>query len=176
MTLRPEIAPPVEALKPVKRAIPAPSKKLIKQERHTRPAQDDVPVGAVVHAHPERIELARARAIDCARLAEDNRAREISILDLRAGTSVVDFFVIASVASRRQASSLAADIDAEMKRLGERKLGIEGSVEGRWVLLDYGDFIVHIFSEDARAYYGLDELWGDAPRVEFARPAPISER
>jgi ribosome-associated protein len=138
--------------------------------RNIHTLQDDVPVGAVGHARPERVDKARERASLCARIAEENRARDVVVLDLRAGTSVVDFFVIASVVSRRQAAALASDIDMQMKRAGEAKLGIEGSQEGRWILLDYGDFVVHIFSEDARAYYGLDELWGDAPQVEWQTP------
>ena len=174
MTLRAEIPNPAhESLPKLKKAAPVPSKKALRLERSTRAAQDDVPIGAVAHSHPARVELARARALMCARIAEDQRARDVVVLDLRSGTSVVDFFVIASVTSRRQASALASDIDAEMKKIGEHKLGLEGAVEGRWVLLDYGDFIVHLFSEDARAYYGLDELWGDATKVEEARAGAV---
>jgi ribosome-associated protein len=142
-----------------------------KRLRNTRPAQDDVPVSAAAHARPERIDCARERAIACARIAEDNRARDIVLLDMRSGTSLVDFFLIASVVSRRQASALANDIAVAMKRAGESRLGIEGAEDGRWVLLDYGDFIIHIFSEDARAYYELDQLWGDAPHVQWQTPA-----
>ena len=54
-----------------------------------------------------------------------------------------------------------------MKKLGERKLGLEGSEEGRWILIDYGDFVVHIFSAEGRDYYALEEIWGDAPQLEW---------
>ncbi len=54
-----------------------------------------------------------------------------------------------------------------MKRIGEFKIGIEASEEGRWTLIDYGDFVVHVFSEEARDYYALDDVWGDAPRLEL---------
>jgi ribosome-associated protein len=141
-----------------------------KRRRIARFEQDDIPVGALSHSQPDRVERAKQHSIACARLSDDNRARDVLVLDLQNGTSVVDYFVIASVVSRRQASALASDIDAEMKRAGEKKLGIEGAQEGRWILIDYGDFVVHVFSEDARAYYGLDELWGDAPRVEWQSP------
>ena len=61
-----------------------------------------------------------------------------------------------------------------MKKRGERKLGLEGSEEGRWILIDYGDFVVHIFSGEGRSYYALEEIWGDAPRLEWdtAEPRP----
>jgi ribosome-associated protein len=59
-----------------------------------------------------------------------------------------------------------------MKKRGERKLGMEGSEEGRWILIDYGDFVVHIFSADSRAYYALEEIWGDAPRLEWQSETP----
>ena len=71
-----------------------------------------------------------------------------------------------------------------MKKLGEFKLGMEGTEEGRWILVDYGDFVVHIFSEDARGYYSLEEIWGDAlrgssgatpSRIKTARPTPPPE-
>ena len=63
-----------------------------------------------------------------------------------------------------------------MKKLGEFKLGMEGTEEGRWILIDYGDFVVHVFAEDARTYYSLEEIWGDAPRVEWRDPARIKAR
>ncbi len=153
------------------------SKGLPKRLRGTRDVQDEVPPTAVARARPERLGRALDLAKACARIAEDNRGRDILLLDLREGTPLVDFFVIATAASRRQANAIAIEIDVEMKRLGERKLGIEGAEEGRWILLDYGDFVVHLFSEEARAYYGLDDIWGDAPRLDWAdpsrpRPAP----
>jgi ribosome-associated protein len=143
----------------------------------THEPQDAVPGHAVARTDPGRVETALEHARLCARLAEDNRARDILLLDLRGVTPLVDFFVIATSTSRRQGNAVAGEIDAEMKRIGERKLGIEGSEEGRWTLIDYGDFVVHIFSEEARAYYALEEIWGDAPRLDWqdparARPAP----
>jgi ribosome-associated protein len=140
---------------------------LPKRLRKTRDAQDSVPAHAAARAQPDRVRRALANARFCAQIADDNRARDILLLDLREVTPLVDFFVIASTASRRQAHAVASEIDAEMKSIGERKLGIEGSEEGRWILIDYGDFVVHIFSEEARQYYALEEIWGDAPRLEW---------
>ncbi|MDX2038521.1 MAG: ribosome silencing factor [Isosphaeraceae bacterium] len=139
-----------------------------------REAQDDVPHVAVARSEPARLERAREHAILCARIAEDNRAKDILLLDLRQATPLLDFFVIASANSRRGANAIAIEIDMEMKRLGERKLGMEGAEEGRWILIDYGDFVVHIFSEDARTYYSLEEIWGDAPHVEWRDPARLA--
>ena len=144
--------------------------------------QDEIPAGAVVRSRPERLEKALAHARLCARIASDNRAKDVLLLDLRVGTPLVDFFVIASTASRRQAYAVADELDQERKKRGERKLGIEGAEEARWILIDYGDFVVHVFAEDARSYYSLEEIWGDAPRLEWkdeaagvaSRSVPIS--
>ena len=122
---------------------------------------------------PERVAKALERCKLAARIADDNRAKEILLLDLREATPLIDFFVIASANSRRQAYAIASEIDQEMKKLGEAKLGMEGAEEGRWILVDYGDFVIHVFSEDARTYYDLEEIWGDAPRVEWRDPARI---
>ena len=78
--------------------------------------------------------------------------------------------MIVTAASRRQSHAIASEIDQEMKKLGEAKLGLEGSEEGRWILIDYGDFVVHIFSPEDRAYYALEEIWGDAPHLDWHEP------
>ena len=119
---------------------------------------------------PERLAKALEHARLCARIADDNRAKDILLLDLRQATPLVDFFVIATADSRRQGNAIAGEIDQEMKRLGERKLGMEGSEEGRWVLIDYGDFVVHVFSSEARSYYSLEDIWGDAVRLDWRDP------
>ena len=133
--------------------------------------QDDVPTSAAARNDPARLDAALEHARACARIAADNRAREILLLDLRGATALVDFFVIATATSRRQGNAIAIEVDQEMKRIGEFKLGLEGSEEGRWTLIDYGDFVVHVFSDEARAYYALEEIWGDAPRLDWAEPA-----
>jgi ribosome-associated protein len=118
-----------------------------------------------------------ARAIEnarhCAQIADDNRGKEILLLDLRQVTPLVDFFVIITANSRRLSRAIAEEIDKEMKRRNEFKLGLEGSEEGRWTLIDYGDFVVHVFSPEARAYYALEEIWGDAPRLDWQDPARV---
>jgi ribosome-associated protein len=135
--------------------------------RSIRSAQDEIVSQAVDRRSPDRINRAFARAKMAARIADDNRAKDILLLDLRGATPLLDFFVIATAGSRRQANAIASEIDAEMKKVGERKLGLEGSEEGRWILIDYGDFVVHIFSGDGRTYYALEEIWGDAPQLSW---------
>lgn len=130
-----------------------------------RDAQDAVPAGAVDRAHPERVERALELSMLCAQIAADNRARDILVLDLRSVSSIVDFFVVATVAARRQGNAIAIEIDQEMKKRKEYKLGIEGIEEGSWVLMDYGDFVVHLFTEEMRKYYEIEGVWGDAPRL-----------
>lgn len=132
--------------------------------------QDDVPFTAVSHTHPKRLAKTLELATVCARIAEDNRAKDIVILDLRSATSLVDYFIIATAPSRRQANSIAIEVDQEMKKRGEKKLGFEGSEEGRWTLIDYGDFVVHVFNQETREYYDLEHIWGDAAKVDW-KPA-----
>ncbi len=156
-------------------AAPAPAPEPTPRRRKTAQPlpQDDVAHSAAGRANAERIAKALEHARLCARIADDNRAKDVLLLDLRQATPLIDFFVIASANSRRQAYAIASEIDQELKKLGEAKLGMEGAEEGRWILTDYGDFVVHIFSEDARTYYALEEIWGDAPRVEWRDPARI---
>jgi ribosome-associated protein len=141
-------------------------------------AQDDIPSQAIERRDPQRVNLALEHARIAARIADEYGARDIVLLDLRRATPLLDFFVIATANSRRLSHAIASQIDAEMKKLGERKLGMEGSEEGRWILIDYGDFVVHIFSGEARSYYALEELWGDPPKLEWcsaeAREHPAS--
>lgn len=145
-----------------------------RRRRARHEAQDDVPQNATARAVPERVARALEHAKVCARIADDNRGKDILLLDLRAVTPLVDFFVIVTATSRRQSHAIADEIDQEMKRRREYKLGIEGSEEGRWVLIDYGDFVVHVFSAEARAYYSLEEIWGDAPRFDWQEPIRLA--
>lgn len=106
-------------------------------------------------------------AIQCARVAAANKARNVVVLDMTGVTPLYDFFIIATGASRRQIHSIAEEIDATMAAQGQKRLGIEGYEAARWVVQDYGDIVVHVFDEDSRAYYELEELWADARKVEW---------
>jgi ribosome-associated protein len=98
--------------------------------------------------------------------ALDKKAFDIDVLAVGGLTSIADYFVLASATSERQAAAVADNIvDQLREELGVRPLLVEGSTPGRWVLLDFGDFIIHIFTEETRRFYGLERLWGDAPNV-----------
>lgn len=108
------------------------------------------------------------RALLAARTAEDNRGADIVVLDMRELTAVFDYFVLASGTSRRQLHAMSEEIDHALEdRMGDRRLGIEGYDQSRWILLDYGDLVVHLFDAETRAYYALEDLWAEAKRVPF---------
>jgi len=102
-----------------------------------------------------------------ARTAQDNKARDIVVLDMRKVTPLYDYFVIVTGTSRRQIHTLAEEIDAAMHAEGDARMGIEGYEASKWVVQDYGDILVHVFDPDTREYYNLEELWADAARVDW---------
>lgn len=104
-----------------------------------------------------------AAAVDS---AHDRKGRELVVLDLRGLSTATDFFVIATGTSDMHVRSIAEHIIEELKRSGARPSHVEGLRGGRWVLLDYIDFVVHVFHPEARAFYQLEDLWGDAPRLD----------
>jgi ribosome-associated protein len=107
-------------------------------------------------------------ALAAARVAADNKGQAIVVLDLRQITPVFDYFVLATGTSRRQLHAISEEIDQVLEReLGDRRLGIEGYSESRWILLDYGSVVVHLFDDETRAYYDLENLWASASRVEL---------
>ena len=85
------------------------------------------------------------------------------VLDLSGITSMADYFVLASATNERQAQALSDAVEEAMRSEGRRPLSIEGHTSGAWILLDYGDVIYHVFQEEARRFYALERLWGDAP-------------
>ena len=122
------------------------------------------------HAYPmtaaSQAELGLQRALLAAQTAEDNRATNVVVLDMRELTPMFDYFVLASGTSRRQLHAISEEIDHALQdQTGDRRLGIEGYQESRWILLDYGDLVIHLFEPEMRAYYALEDLWGHAKRV-----------
>jgi ribosome-associated protein len=104
--------------------------------------------------------------------AADLKAEDIVALDVREVSSFTDTFVVATGSSDRHVRSVADTILAALSKLGEEPLGIEGYDEGRWVLIDYGDTIVHVFQHDTRINYDLERLWSDSSRIELIH-APL---
>jgi ribosome-associated protein len=107
-------------------------------------------------------------------VAAENNGRNIVVLDMRELTPIFDYFVIASGSSRRQLHAISEDIDHKLEDdLGDERQSREGYQESRWILLDYGTVVVHLFEDETRDYYGLEQLWSAAKRIEL--PADIAE-
>lgn len=121
----------------------------------------------------------RARVQHAVDAAVDKKAIDLDVLEVAGLTSIADYFIICSGSTERQTHAIADAIDGRVKQQdGVDPRIIEGATTGRWILIDYGDFVVHIFTEDCRRFYGLERLWGDAPNVtssfvpQAAAPAP----
>ncbi len=99
-------------------------------------------------------------------LAEDKKAQNIVSLKLQGITVICDFFLIVSASNTKQAQAISDHIEETMKHEGEPPLRIEGYRDGRWILLDFGSVVVHIFLDEEREYYNLERLWGDAEKKE----------
>jgi ribosome-associated protein len=101
-----------------------------------------------------------------AQAALDKKAFHMVGLEVSGLSSFTDSFLLCSGASDRQVGAIADEVERRLRNDGRRPLHVEGAPHSEWILLDYGDFIVHVFTEEKRSYYGLDSLWGDAPRVD----------
>lgn len=121
--------------------------------------------------HEMRAIGAEQFAIELARLVTDNKCDEVTAMDLRGISSVTDFFVICNGTSDRQMRSTSDAMEEYAKKLGERPYGVCGYATATWILVDFIDVVVHIFAAEQRRYYDLELLWGDAPRLSWARSA-----
>jgi ribosome-associated protein len=119
-------------------------------------------------------EEARERARRLAEAARERNAEDVVALEVGALTSFADAFVLATATSDRQARAVADAVTDAMAQAGQRPLGVEGYEEGRWILIDGGDVIVHVFVRDAREHYDLDRLWGDAPRIALPEAGAVA--
>lgn len=106
----------------------------------------------------------------CASIAADKKAAKTRALDVRDLAGFTDYFLICSGNSDRQVTAIAETIHETMKHEGVYPVGTEGVTDGRWALLDYGDFVVHVFLHSAREHYDLEGLWNDAPRIPLEIP------
>ncbi|MEA3342078.1 MAG: ribosome silencing factor [Chloroflexota bacterium] len=122
---------------------------------------------------PQKPAEALQRALVAAQTAADNRGQDIIVLDMRELTPIFDYFVIANGTSRRQLHAMSEEIDHALEDgMGDCRMGIEGYVESHWILLDYGDVVIHLFEPETRKYYALEELWGNAKTVPFEPKTP----
>ena len=104
-----------------------------------------------------------------AQIADDYKGTDTIVLDMREITSICDYFVVTTATSNRQRRALGEEVDRVMKKRGQPRLGSEGQeAESVWLLHDYGDAVLHVFSPEGRELYDLERLWADAPRVELS--------
>ena len=104
--------------------------------------------------------------------AQGRKALDLAVLDLRKSDAFTDFFVIATGANPRQVHAIADAVEQALKAAGVRPSNVEGYQRAEWVLLDYFDFVVHVFSPAARSFYGLERLWGTARHILIDDTAP----
>jgi ribosome-associated protein len=105
--------------------------------------------------------------VTAARAAGEKKATDVIVLDLRQIASFTEYFLICTGANQRQVKAISDGIEERLRKAGKRPLHIEGYSSAEWILLDYGDFIAHVFSGPSRRFYDLERLWRDAKRVEI---------
>jgi|SRR5688500_4419140 ribosome-associated protein len=132
---------------------------LLEQDRMT-----DTSAAPAVKNLPQDV----ARAVE---LMHDRKANDVVLMDLRNISSATDFFLIASGTSDTHVASIADNVVDGLKQAGSRPLNVEGERGGRWILIDYFTFVVHVFHPAAREFYQLERLWGDAP-IHKLEPQP----
>jgi len=119
---------------------------------------------------PHGLEGGRRLAAAAAQVAIDNKGKDVAVLDVSAQSAEFDFFVLATGTSRRQLHAISELIDDMLeKELSDERLGIEGYQESRWIVLDYGSVVIHLFDDETREYYDLESLWADGVQI------PLSE-
>jgi ribosome-associated protein len=118
---------------------------------------------------PHGVENGLKLAAAAARVALDNNGQNVMVLDVCAQSAEFDFFVLATGTSRRQLHAISEQIDDVLeKELGDQRLGIEGYQESRWIVLDYGSVVIHLFDEETREYYDLESLWADGKQIPLS--------
>ena len=122
-------------------------------------------------AESTRIETSRRLAVDAARLAAASHCTNVVILDVRGLSPITDFLVIGTGTSPRQMRTVVEEVMEMAQQRGDRALSTNGLEGGSWIIADFIDIVFHVFSPEARNYYDLDNLWGDARRVEWLEEA-----
>ena len=116
--------------------------------------------------------VARARVAVIA--AAEKKGSDLAVLDVGEVLSIIDLFVLASASNARQVRTIVEEVEQALtEHDGSKPISVEGKADASWVLLDYGDIVVHVFLDETRAYYDLDRLWGDVPRIEV--DVPVSQ-
>lgn len=107
-------------------------------------------------------------AILCARGADQRKGEDIVVLDLRGKSSIADFFILASGTSEPHLKAIREEIEERAREMGVRARGVDGFPMSQWVVMDFVDTVVHVFSKERRDFYALERLWGDAPRLDWS--------
>lgn len=107
----------------------------------------------------------RLRVRDAVAAADERKAMDLNVLELASVTDFTDFFMVCSARNARQVQAIADAIADALRKTGVKPLHVEGQSNAHWVLLDYGDFVIHVFDVETREYYGLERLWADAPDI-----------
>ena len=137
--------------------------KVAKREKEIEKEQYEVPSAAGFSAEDQVIFEQVKTAV---RAADERKAQDLLVLRLSAITEFTDYFIICSGNSTRQTQAIADAVTEELKKIKTRPMHTEGYNNGEWILIDYGAFVVHIFTEQSRRFYDLERLWRDAERVE----------
>ena len=117
---------------------------------------------------------AREKAILCSEFSDDKKAGSIAVIELVGLTDIADYFVVASGTSERHVRTIAENVESEMKKKGVTPYSVEGLDDGRWVVIDFQDVVVHIFLESLRELYDIESLWLEAKRYRIERENKIS--
>ncbi len=112
----------------------------------------------------------REKALLCVRYALERKAYDLVLMEVGALTSLADYFLICTGRSDTQVQAITQSIDENLRRYNVRPLSMEGYARGQWVVIDYGDVVVHVFYEPVREFYDLERLWARAPRVHLPEP------
>lgn len=121
-----------------------------------------------IHApSAEQLAASRRLAEAAARCAAENKGQDIVVIDISKETPIFDYFVIATGTSRRQLHAISDEIDRVAESLGEKRMSTTGYDESRWIVLDFGGVLVHLFDDETRAFYDLEGLWADSPRLDL---------
>jgi ribosome-associated protein len=109
----------------------------------------------------------RDTALAVARAGLEKKAEDVIVFDVRGISSYADYLVLLTADSDRQAGAVADHVDQELKAAGHSKIAVEGYETGNWIIVDYGDVVTHVMGRETRAFYDLEGLWADAPRIEI---------
>ena len=119
----------------------------------------------------EKIEIATDKILEtvrkAAKIADDRKAEYVKILDMRSRLIITDYFIIIGAKNTRLTRRIQEDITVELKKNGFYAINSDGLSEGSWILSDYNDFVIHIFTEDIRQFYDLERLWKDAEEIKW---------